>query len=67
VGALLLFLPGTILLVISGLICLKSAHRRIKPRRVVVIVLIALAISWLIWSILNHVSQPPSPEQGLVM
>jgi hypothetical protein len=58
-----LLLPGTILLIITGLLGLKAAHRRINLRRVLIIILVAVAISCVIWLVLNHASQPPSPDE----
>jgi membrane protein DedA with SNARE-associated domain len=60
--SVLLLLPGTILLIVAGIMGLKAAHRRINTRRVIVIVLVAVAISCVIWFVLNKVSQPPSPD-----
>jgi hypothetical protein len=62
---ILLFLLGTILLIIGGLLGLKAAHRRLKPRRVLIIVLVAVAISGVIWLVLNKISQPPSHDDEL--
>jgi hypothetical protein len=64
VGIVLLLL-GTVLLIIIGLLGLKAAHRRLKPRRVLIVILVAVAISCVIWLWLNHASQPPSYDEGL--
>jgi membrane protein DedA with SNARE-associated domain len=60
-----LLLPGTILFIICGLLGLKAAHRRLKPWRVLIVILVAVAITCVIWLLLNHVSQPPSPDEGV--
>lgn len=60
-----LLLLGTILLIIIGLLGLKAAHRRLKPRRVLIVILVAVAITWVISLLLNHASQLPAPEEGL--
>jgi len=56
---LLLFAIATVLIAGTCIVGLRRAHRRLKPRRIVLIIALALAFNWLVWIVLDRASQPP--------
>jgi hypothetical protein len=59
----ILFLLANALFIGCGLAGLKAAHRRLKTRRVLLVILISIALTWLGSMLLDRMSAPSAPDQ----
>lgn len=66
VAPLTYFLCATMLITAGCLIGLRGAHRRLKPRRIVLVILLAVVVSWFIWTLVSRMSEPAPPGEGPV-